>query len=354
MRDDTTIPRALEKGDTIALVSPSTRFNQLLPSGLARSERYLESVGFHVKIIFHGPLTGTFIENIQQRVDELHEAFSDATVKAVICTSGGSHANELVGRLDYELIRANPKIFIGYSDITTLHGALVTQAGLRTFYGPTSISELGTFPKPLKFTTDHLLKVLCEPDGPVGAFPRSKEWARDLPSFIAGDDPTSEIPQKLSPSPTWTWLRPGEATGRIFCGVLTSFLELAGTKYWPELNGTILLLESSFGNNLGDPVPLAKTRSQLSQLRNMGVFEQIKGLIFGRLVGQNAEMDKDLAQILLGQCDGWTFPILMNVDVGHTDPVLTVPVGALVRLDSEADEWAGLEPSVVRHLAPKK
>jgi muramoyltetrapeptide carboxypeptidase len=84
------------------------------------------------------------------------------------------------------------------------------------------------------------------------------------------------------------------------------------------------------------------------------VFEQIKGLIFGRLVGQNAEMDKDLAQILLGQCDGWTFPILMNVDVGHTDPVLTVPVGALVRLDSEADEWAGLEPSVVRHLALKK
>ncbi|KAF2789728.1 peptidase S66, LD-carboxypeptidase A [Melanomma pulvis-pyrius CBS 109.77] len=347
MSDDTIIPRALKKGDTIAFVSPSTRFNDILPAVFSRAAAYLESLGFHVKVIFHGPLKGSFIENIQQRRDELHEAFADTEVKAIICTSGGNHANELLRHLNYELIRANPKIFCGYSDITNLHGALLTQARLRTFYGPTSI-ELGCFPRPLEFSSSHLLTVVHDAPGePVGAFPRSREWAKNLPSFVTGKDANSKEPQELSSSPPWKWLRPGKATGRILGGVLTSLLDLAGTKFWPDFNGAILLLESSFGNNVGDPVPLTKTRYQLADLANIGVFDQIHGLVFGRLVGQSDEMDKAFAEILLGQCYGTNFPIVMNVDVGHTDPVLTIPLNSLIRMDSEKDELVGLEPSVV-------
>jgi muramoyltetrapeptide carboxypeptidase LdcA involved in peptidoglycan recycling len=105
-------------------------------------------------------------------------------VKAIIYTSGGCHANRLVGRLNYELITANPKVFVRYSEVTTLHSALVTQADLRMFYNPTSIPELGTFPGPLEFTANHLLKIMCTAAKTVGAFPRSNEWARGMPAFI--------------------------------------------------------------------------------------------------------------------------------------------------------------------------
>lgn len=348
MADNTVIPRLIRKGDTIAFVSPSTRLNDVCPAALARAKAHLESLGFFVKIIFHGTLKGSLIEQVQQRVDEVHEAFRDPEVRAILCSSGGNHANELLRRLDYDLIRANPKIFCGYSDITSLHGALLTQAHLRTFYGPTSIHEFGDYPKPIDFTTDHFLKLLhSAPGRPVGPFPRSREWAKELPSYITSGNPSSEEPRALSPSPPWTWLRSGKATGRIFGGVLTSLLDLAGTKFWPNLHGGILLLETSFGTNLGDPVPLEKTRSQLADLSNMGIFDQINGLVFGRLVGQSEEMDRKFSEILLYQCHGTKFPILINVDFGHTDPVLTIPLNALISMDSEKDELVGLEPSVV-------
>lgn len=101
-------------------------------------------------------------------------------VKAIICAIGGLSANELLPHLDYELIKANPKIFCGYSDITLLHHAFFTQAGLQTFYGPAAITQLGEFPKPLDFTLSHFLKVLQTTGKPVGALPRSIEWTEEF------------------------------------------------------------------------------------------------------------------------------------------------------------------------------
>jgi muramoyltetrapeptide carboxypeptidase LdcA involved in peptidoglycan recycling len=342
---DKITPPALKTGDTIALVSPSTRLNETWPAVLNRSIAHLKSLGFQIKVIY-SPLQGSFTDQIKQRVEELHSAFADPEVQAILTTMGGNHANELSRRLDYDLIRKNPKIFCGYSDTTNLHGALYTQAGLRTFYGPAAITEFGDFPKPMEFTTNHFLKVLCDGKEPIGKIPRSIQWARELPSFTTTGDQAHEQPRTLVPTPAWKWLRPGKAEGRIWGGVLTSLLELAGTPYWPDMSGGILLIESSFGNTIFDPVPTEKTRYQLGDLANIGVFDQINGLIFGRINGQSEQLDAELAEVLLGQTEDWSFPILTNVDVGHTAPNLTIPLGSLVRLDSEKDEWVILEPSV--------
>jgi muramoyltetrapeptide carboxypeptidase LdcA involved in peptidoglycan recycling len=128
----TTIPRALRKGDTIAFISPSARLNEIFPYIIERAKPWLEQQGYHVKIIFNTS-PKRIAKNQFSGAAKIHSAFWDTWIKAIICTVGGSHPNELIRHLDYALIKANPKIFCGYSDITVLHYALFHGANHRTF-----------------------------------------------------------------------------------------------------------------------------------------------------------------------------------------------------------------------------
>ena len=284
---------------------------------------------------------------VLQRCEQIHQPFRDPDVKAIICTIGGNRANELLRHLDYSLIQSNPKIFCGYSDITLLHYAIFTQTGLQTFYGPTAIPELGEYPEPFSFTSKNLLHVTRESAGEaVGVVPRSSHWAEKLPDFFFGDE-SSQRPRELSSSPKWIWLRSGIATGRIFGGCLPSVLRLSGTRFWPDYGGRVLFLENPMGKKIEDPFPLDDTRACMADLVNTGVFDEITGLIVGRPYGYDEQMRGEFAQMIADQCSGTDFPILLNVDIGHTSPVLTIPMNALVSLDSEKDDFRILEPGVL-------
>lgn len=283
-----------------------------------------------------------------RRCEEIHTAFRDPEVKAIIATIGGAHASELVPHLDYDLIRANPKIFCGYSDTAVLHHAIFKETRLQTFYGPAAISELADYPKPLQFVTDNLLYVLSGSGGKaLGQVPRSSECAWELPAFF--EDPNSLEIRSLIPSPPWTWLRPGKATGRIFGGTMNCLDRLKGTPYWPDYRGRVLLLESACGKKLSDPIPLDEIRSWLADLVLSGVFQQISGLVLGRFYKYDEAMRKEVAQIVLDQLQDTAFPILANVDIGHVSPILTIPLNSMVSLDSEKDELSILEPAVLDH-----
>ena len=336
------LPPVLNPGDTIAFISPSARLNEVQSGALQRAKNCFEHLGYKTKIIFNST-PKTFKDTVRLRCDEIHAAFSDPEVKAIVCTIGGSHANELLNHLDYELIRSNPKIFCGYSDITVLHCAISTQTGLVTFYGPAALSEFGEYPKPFEFTLNHFVNVV-QGNG-VGPVPRSLEWAEKLPDYFIGSSPLK--PRKLSPNPGWTWLRPGKAKGRIFGGFLPSLLHLAGTKYWPDLKDKILVLENPTGEALGGPLSLTSTRAKMAKLVNIGVFGQIKGLVIGRPFGYNEVMRKEFAQMVNDQCDGTDFPVLLDVDIGHTSPIVTIPLNIMVSLDSSVDEFYILEQCVV-------
>ncbi|KAJ5738146.1 peptidase family S66 [Penicillium malachiteum] len=142
----TILPKALKRGDKIAFISPSARLNNILPIPLSRGKAYLESLGFEVEIIFSSAATTTISDSIRILCEDIHTAFRDTTVSAIICTIGGSHANKLLPFLDYNLIRSNPKIFMGYSDTTFLHCAIQAKTGLRTFYGPSVLTDFSDFP----------------------------------------------------------------------------------------------------------------------------------------------------------------------------------------------------------------
>ncbi|KAF2802606.1 peptidase S66, LD-carboxypeptidase A [Mytilinidion resinicola] len=350
----TIVPPKLQPGDTVAFVSPSERLNHLWASPLSRAALWLESLGLKVKT-FYAPSSDTeetFATAITNRVNELHAAFSDPSIKAIVCTVGGTKANQILRHLDYALISANPKILVGNSDITNLHYALYTQAHLRTFYGPAAISELSDFPTPISFTAEHFTNVLLSPsDIAVGKLPRSTHWAPKLFHEACPDERTDR-PRDLESSPPWTWVRPGAARGPILGGCLPIVVRLAGTPYFPSHRGSILLLETPMAeSSLTRPLPIARARAAMVDLLNAGVLEDAVGLVVGRPFGYDADMREAFRTMIGEVCDQvksrvGEFPILCDVDVGHTSPVLTVPLGALAELDSGKDEWKVVEAGV--------
>ncbi|TVY78405.1 putative carboxypeptidase [Lachnellula suecica] len=338
------VPAALKKGDTIAFVSPSSRCNDIFLAATNRAKSHFESLGFKVNEIFTSPLSSDFHERTLQRCAELHAAFSDPEVKCVLCTSGGTTSNELVRHLDYDLIKKNPKIFCGYSDITILHYALYTQCGLRTFYGPTAIGEFGEAPSPDSFTTDHFLRVLTgEGAGPV---PRSLQWTTEPPDFFVSGDSSMKA-RTMRPTPPWRWLRPGTASAPLIGGCLTILMRVKGTKFWPSHKGTILLLENAMGEGADLPIPVQRTASFMADMGNVGVWDDIVGLVIGRPYAYDEKMSVEFRKMVLEQCSGTSFPILVDVDVGHTSPMVTLPLNGMVKLDSKADEFSILEKGVV-------
>lgn len=341
-----TIPQGLYPGDKIAFVSPSGRLNDIFPARIARAKQYLEKEGFRIIEIFN-PLSDDFLESIKQRCEELHSAFRDPEIKAIVCTIGGLSANELLPHLDYNLIKENPKIFCGYSDITLLHNAFYLHAGLRTFYGPAAITQFGEYPAPMDFVTMNFLTSLMSSKASAQptAVPRSLKWTTEHLDWSSEESSTRA--RKTIPSPPWKWLRKGTARGRLLGGCLPSIAQLCGTDYLTDYTGAILLLETPEGMQEGTPFPLEFARSSMADLRLCGILGKVAGIVVGRPYMYDGEMTEGFEKMVVDQCYGLSFPILANVDVGHTDPILTLPLGAMVSLDSAGDAFV-IEETTVR------
>jgi muramoyltetrapeptide carboxypeptidase len=332
---DSITPRALEKGDTIAFISPSSRVNTLFSRRIQKATSFFQDRGFKIKITYNETLPSDHLSAIQLRCSELHSAFSDPDVKAIICTIGGLSANELLPHLDYDLIRNNPKIFCGYSDITILHHAFFTQCGLRTFYGPAVIPEFGEASGPIEFTAEHFFTMVMD-RVEKQSIPQSATHVMEFKNWLSVDEDNE--PRALIPAPRWKWLKSGEVQGRLFGGCLPSLVQLCGTKYLADYTGRILLLELPEGDKPGTPFSLDAARSAMADLRNAGVLEKIAGMVVGRPYMYDEKTTAAFEKMVVDQSYGLNIPILASVDTGHSDPMLTLPLDAMVALDSEAEE----------------
>ncbi|KAI1118320.1 peptidase [Nemania sp. NC0429] len=356
------IPKALEPGATIAFVSPSARWNDKYPAVMARATAVLTGKGYRVRELFT-PDTG-IQSSIANRLAELRAAFTDPEVSAVICTIGGPAFTELLPGLlaDTALhaaIRAHPKIVVGYSDITGVHWFLHAVAGLRTFYGPGAIPELGELASleedgpdsALAFTTRNLFRAIAD-KSPLGDVERSRLFAPGFPPFMLPG--TETRPNELAPSPGWTWIRPGKGEGRLFGGCLTVMARLAGVRaIAPDWRGRIVFLETAIGDDLVSGNPIERVQAGIADLIAQGVFDDAAGLVVGRPFGYHTpELREQYVAVIRGLlCDGPLgernkFPILFNVDFGHTAPLVTLPYDALASLDSDRDRFAILESGV--------
>jgi muramoyltetrapeptide carboxypeptidase LdcA involved in peptidoglycan recycling len=327
------LPR-VHPGDAVAIVSPSFGAVATWPHRAERGIAYLESLGLRVKVMPHANEAGHWTSGPPEaRAADLHEAFTDPEVAVVLCSTGGNHSNQVLPHLDFDLIRANPKIFQGYSDMTVLHWALAKTAGVPTFYGPALVPELGEFPHVLP-DTDAALRAAWFGDEPL-RFTPAGTWTDEFLDWNLQLDLTR--PRELHASEGWVTVRSGLAEGPLIGGCLETICwHLKGSSYWPDFDGAVLMLESS-----EEKPPPSDVDSYLTDLAQLGVLDAIAGLVYARPYGYDDE-ERRLLWSVLGthaRC-----PTLANVDCGHADPMLTLPLGQRVRVDADAQTLETLEP----------
>lgn len=356
------LPKALPPGGTIALLSPSLRLHETFSAPTQRGIQFLEGLGYTVKPIWthEDPATTTVASHIAVRKAELLAAFADPAVDAIICMVGGATMTELTPALLHDadalrILRDHPKVLVGYSDISHLHWLLYSQTGLRTFYGPTVVPELGELPHPAEYSVRHLLAAITRPAEPVGRIRASEAWRARLAPYFR--DPAAVEASVYEPTPPWRWLRGGKGEGRAFGGCLSVVVRLGATRALvPDWRGRIVFLETSMAE--GDRwrgAPPEKVRQQLADLVSQGVFDQVAGVVLGRFYGWEEhaeELDRIVREVVVDNpwvrnADYPGFPVLYGVDFGHTSPMITIPYDALCRLDSENDEFSILEAGVV-------
>lgn len=274
--------------------------------------------------------TGHTAGTIRDRVQAIHDFLIDPNIHAIMAFWGGHQTHELLEYLDFDLFTAHPKPIIGYSDLTPLLNVITARTGLITFSGPAVI----TFAKPTLFdyTTHYFKQVLFAP-------------ATELDFHAATTISTNlwyehdNLTMLERPATGWKTFQKGRARGRLFGGNLGSLLLLAGTPYWPDLTDTILFVEE-------DESESPETINRLfTQLRHMGIYDQISGLLIGRLPDSvQFTPGNNLTNILKTALKGYDIPVLYNVDFGHTDPLLTIPIGTLAELDATTPHFRLLEP----------
>jgi muramoyltetrapeptide carboxypeptidase LdcA involved in peptidoglycan recycling len=279
----------------------------------------------------------------EERADDIHRAFKDETVSAIVCAVGGITANQVLPLLDYDLIRAHPKVFVGYSDNTLYHQAFLTQARMVSFYGPCVMTDFAEFPAADAYTVDYFLRAVgsLEPVGPVH---KSPTWTDEFLDWKTKQDLTRARAQ-VSNNDGNRWLKSGHAQAPIVGGCLPSLMQLRGTRYDVDYRGKILFLEIPEGD-VGKGLALSIVDRLLYDLRLGDVFSEISGLVIGRPYGYTPEQQGEFLELIAYHAQAVRGPVLVNANIGHASPIITVPLMMRSRLNSESDEFSILESGV--------
>ena len=332
-------PPRLRLGDTVGIVSPSWGGVGAYPHRVERGVKHLESLGFTVKIAPHALNQRGFVsDTVENRVSDLHEMFADPSVRAIVAAIGGNHSCHLLPRLDFDLIRAHPTILMGFSDITVLNVAIWAKTGLVTFNGPALLTDFAEHPRMLEYTERSFLNTLGQP-GPVGVIEPSRCWTEEFLDWSQKKD--LERARHLEPAEGPVWLRKGFAEGPLIGGCIESLGHLRGTTFWPDFGDAILFLETSEAKPTPETVD-----AMLMDYQNMGVLDQISGLLFGRPMRYSPSEKQDLHQVLLDRTSAYEFPIVAELDFGHTAPQFVLPVGCRARVDTTKESIEVLEGGV--------
>lgn len=313
------IPKKLQHGDEIRVVSPSSSLSIVSEENKTFATEKLKEMGFHITFSKHAEEVDRFFSSsIQSRVSDLHEAFADPNVKAIVTTLGGYNTNQLLHHLDYELIQNNPKILCGYSDITALSNAIYAKTGVITYSGPFFSSF--AMKKGLEYTIDYFQKCLIS-EKPFPIIPSAK-WSDD--SWHRDQENRNFIPNEGH-----IVIREGEATGSIIGGNMSTLHLLQGTTYMPDLKDTILFLEE---DNITGSATLKVFDRYLHSLVQQPNFEHVRGIVIGKFQqGAHVSID-DLRDVIDAKQELSHLPIIANANFGHTTPIFTFPIGGKVNL----------------------
>jgi len=322
-------PARLIPGGLIGICSPSWCGPSQFPERARRGAKRLEELGYRVLFSEHAfGRQGHVSAPAVARAADLHALFANPGVHAILTTIGGYCCNQLLPYLDFSLIKANPKILLGFSDITVLQIALWSRLRLVTFSGPTLLTDFAELPGMPAYSIAALTAVVQAP-APAGTLAPPTWWTDE---FLEWGSPEGQSRGRVHHEPAdWTWLKPGRGRGFLLGGCLESLQHLRGTAFWPSWDGAIMFLECSTRG-----ISPGQLDAFLTDLRNLGVLAGLRGLIFGRFPGCAPDHRGQLHEIILQAADGYDYPVVAEVDVGHTSPRLTLPNGVEASLDGDA------------------
>jgi muramoyltetrapeptide carboxypeptidase len=321
-------PKSLQPGDTISVVVPAGPIDR---KRIERAFERIRQLGFELKT--YGDIarrTGYLAGDDATRADELMRAFADPETSAVWCARGGYGVMRILDRLDFDVIRCNPKVFVGFSDITILHLAIQQRAGLITFHGPNLQDGFGKPEEVPAATSTALWRALFGKDLEDPQQPPSEDGAYQL-------DTSAVDPLELRT------IIPGAAQGRITGGNLAVICGLLGTPYEIDTAGRILFLE-----DVSERV--YRIDRYLAQLTLAGKLQSAAGIVFGTFSyddDEPPESQTEVAALLDEYCRPLQIPVLAGFPAGHAQYNLTLPMGALAEIDARNLRFTLVENAVL-------
>lgn len=312
-------PRKLKTGDEIRVVAPSHTLGIISQNVRAIANQRLSDLELRVTFGKHVEEKDDFLSSsIIARIEDIHDAFKDQNVKAVLAVIGGFNSNQLLRNIDWDIIRKNPKIFCGYSDFTILNNSFLAKTGLVTYSGP-AYSTFGQ-ERYFEYTLDHFSQCLFS-NNPFQIMP-STQWS---------DDPWYKDQQarQLVENPGYLVINEGQASGTIIGGNIGTLQLLQGTEYFPDLTDSVLLIEDD-----EESLPHHFDRD-LQSLIHQPNFSQVKGIVIGRFQKASSVSDEALSQIIKSKQELNHIPVMANADFGHTSPIFTFPIGGECLLDTQ-------------------
>jgi len=307
-------PNRLKRGDVIGIISPASSVEDetLIKKGI----RYIEGLGYRVELGKNvGKVKGYLAGTDEERVADIHQMFGDKNISAIFCLRGGYGAFRLLDKINYQLIKRNPKIFVGFSEITSIQMAFLKKANLVTFSGPMIASHFSN--EISNYTEENFWRLLT---------------SKGKPQKIILSDEQINSNVKID-----------KASGRIIGGNLAVFTAMIGSGFLPTLKNSILLLEEI-------SEPPYKIDRMLNHLRLHKVFDKVSGIILGNFV-ECEEPDKKKSSLTLDEVFEDYFselkiPVIGSLAYGHSKNIMTLPMGINVNLNTKKGRIEFLENAV--------
>ena len=310
------IPNKLKSGDEVRVIAPSRSMKIINAETHEIATKRLTDLGLKVTFGKNVDLCDDFTSSpIEARIEDLNEAFTDKNVKAILTVIGGFNSNQLLKHIDYELIKNNPKIFCGFSDITALNDAIYAKTNLVTYSGP-HYSSFG-MKYGFDYTLDYFKKMLFSED--KVEVTSSDVWSNDA-WFINQEE------RNFYKNHGMFTINKGTAKGKIIGGNLSTLLLLQGTEYMPKFDkDTILFIEND--SSVSGSIYLVEFDRMLQSLIQQPGFNNVRGIVLGR-AEKSCDMTPQKWEMMIKNKEELrNIPVIADADFGHTTPIFTFPIG---------------------------
>lgn len=325
----------IKPGDEIRIIAPSASMALVKEKQLELAATRLEQLGFRITYGRHVHTHDEFYStSVAERVQDLHEAFLNPNVKAIIAALGGYNANQLLTEIDYEVIRNNPKIFCGCGDTTALNLAIYHNTGLVTYAGP-HFSTFGV-KAGIDYTLEMFLQAVTN-DAPFEIEP-SSHWSDD-PWYMEEEE------KEWIKQDGYVVLQSGRAEGVLLGGNLSTMNLLQGTDFIPSLKNVILFLEEDRESYPQD------FERKLQSLLQQKEAKEIKAILIGRFQKESHMTEQAIKKIIATKKEIAHLPVIANVNFGHVHPMATIPIGVYGSVTASTD---GCEIMIEQNRVHKK